>query len=178
MDFDEPGDDEIRKLMAAGKININKTDSRFSELSSPRETGILSIRGTVKELRDENDEDSIYHKFSAQPNKSPILEDPEEELDKEEELDEDRELDKKVTDADENQAAARKGFGEEDNEPTLYEGKSPLRKAWWISKVFFFWLNPLMSFAAKHKELKLENYGEMRDSDQAYHQIERLGGIW
>lgn len=87
-----------------------------------------------------------------------------------------------MTDLDEEHAADQKGFGrkddDDDDEPKLYEGKSPLRRAWWISKVFFFWLNPLLSFAAKQKSLKLENYGKLRDSDRAYHQIDKLSGVW
>ena len=35
---------------------------------------------------------------------------------------------------------------ESDSKPKLFEGKTPIAKSWWISRIFFFWVNPLMSF--------------------------------
>ena len=67
---------------------------------------------------------------------------------------------------------------DEEQEPKLYEGKSPLGKAWWLSKVFFTWLNPLIKFTMKHGSLKFENFGEIRDRDKAYHQIAKLDKVF
>ena len=48
-DFGGGGDDESSRRLTAGKININKTDSRQSDFSSIRDTNTMSIRGTIKD---------------------------------------------------------------------------------------------------------------------------------
>ena len=67
---------------------------------------------------------------------------------------------------------------ESENQPKLFEGKTPIAKSWWISRIFFFWVNPLMSFTQKHEELTIENYGDIRDKDRVGYQIEKLQRIW
>lgn len=63
-------------------------------------------------------------------------------------------------------------------DPTLFEGKCPIEKAWWINRVFFAWLNPLIKFSMKHGVLKFENYGHINPKDQVSYQIERLRTSW
>ena len=60
----------------------------------------------------------------------------------------------------------------------MFEGKTPIARAWWISRVFFSWIGPLMKFAQKHDELAIENYGDIREKDKVDHQIEKLRGFW
>ena len=58
------------------------------------------------------------------------------------------------------------GYEDAEKKPKLFEGKKPIEKAWWLQKVLFTWVNPLMAFTQKHGELKFENYGDIREKDK------------
>lgn len=62
--------------------------------------------------------------------------------------------------------------------PKLFEGKSPVQNAWWISRVFFTWVSPVMSYAQKYEEMTIDSYGKIRDKDLVDHQIEKLRSSW
>ena len=60
----------------------------------------------------------------------------------------------------------------------LFDGKTPRKNASCFSRVFFFWLNPLVKFTQNNDVLNLENYGILEEKNEVAHQIEKLRSFW
>jgi len=68
--------------------------------------------------------------------------------------------------------------GEAAEKPKLFEGTTQVSKSWWILRIFFSWVTPLMAHAQKYDELAIENYGNIREMDKVDYQIEKLRASW
>ena len=60
----------------------------------------------------------------------------------------------------------------------LFETKMQQYSASCISKIFAFWVRPLIDFVNSGKRLKIESFGELADSQKVQVQLNLLESAW
>ena len=60
----------------------------------------------------------------------------------------------------------------------LFAGTAPLAKTWWIQRIFFTWLTPLVDHTNRRGHLSVKEYGVVREQDQIERYIEKLRRSW
>ena len=184
----------IRRQSAMGdsKVKINYSEVRQSDRSSQRDVG-MSFRATLRSQGKDNFDNQLMQTQNSKliPNTYKEKDKVEQILDEtpvdQEQYENSKLLTKKQRDRnrsltthpeeDESQNDSD-GLQEKEEPPELFEGKTPMSKAWWIARVFFMWLGPLIKHTQKYGTLKLENYGDMRKKDKVDPQIEKLRAVW
>ena len=60
----------------------------------------------------------------------------------------------------------------------LFAGRAPLAKTWWIQRILFTWLTPLVDHTNRRGHISVKEYGNLRERDQIERYIEKLRRRW
>lgn len=60
----------------------------------------------------------------------------------------------------------------------LFAGRAPLAKTWWIQRIFFTWLTPLVDHTNQREQISVKEYGLLREQDRIERYIEKLRRRW